>query len=196
MKKKIEDYLITFPNFLDKDFCKEAIKDLENDPDLWEKHSFYNYKEDVQMSRSGDNELDVLYSQDYRTALLFSRNIIMEKIHTAIQEYINICDCKWFAEWAGYTSIRYNRYSLHQTMALHCDHIHDMFDGEAKGIPTLSLLGLLNDDFEGGELIFFEDKKIDTKQGDLLIFPSNFLYPHGVEPVTKGTRYTYVSWVW
>ena len=39
-------------------------------------------------------------------------------------------------------------------------------------------------------------KKIDTKKGDLLIFPSNFLYPHEVEPVTKGVRYSYVSWIW
>ena len=42
----------------------------------------------------------------------------------------------------------------------------------------------------------FEDKKIDTKKGDLLIFPSNFLYPHRIAPVTKGARYSYVSWVW
>ena len=39
-------------------------------------------------------------------------------------------------------------------------------------------------------------KKIDTKKGDLLIFPSNFLYPHKITPITKGVRYSYVSWVW
>jgi predicted 2-oxoglutarate/Fe(II)-dependent dioxygenase YbiX len=71
-----------------------------------------------------------------------------------------------------------------------------MFDGERKGIPILSCLGLLNDDYEGGEFIMFDDMKIDFKKGDLLIFPSNFLYPHKVQPVTKGTRYSYISWVW
>ena len=39
-------------------------------------------------------------------------------------------------------------------------------------------------------------KKIDTRKGDLIIFPSNFLYPHKITPVTKGVRYSYVSWVW
>ena len=38
--------------------------------------------------------------------------------------------------------------------------------------------------------------KIELKKGDLLIFPSNFMYPHRVEPVLSGIRYSYISWVW
>jgi predicted 2-oxoglutarate/Fe(II)-dependent dioxygenase YbiX len=71
-----------------------------------------------------------------------------------------------------------------------------MFDGERKGIPTLSILGALNDDYEGGELVFWESEKIELKAGSIMIFPSNFMYPHRVDTVTKGTRYSYVSWVW
>ena len=33
-----------------------------------------------------------------------------------------------------------------------------------------------------------------TKPNSMLIWPSSFLYPHGVEPVTKGTRYSIVAW--
>jgi predicted 2-oxoglutarate/Fe(II)-dependent dioxygenase YbiX len=80
-------------------------------------------------------------------------------------------------------------------MALHADHIHSMFDGERKGIPILSVLGVLNDDYEGGEFVLI-DEKIDLNKGDIIIFPSNFMYPHKVEPVTKGTRYSYISWIW
>ena len=78
----------------------------------------------------------------------------------------------------------------------HCDHISELFDGQRKGIPTLSIVGLLNEDYEGGELIMFDNYEIKLKQGDLMIFPSNFLYPHKVEPIKKGVRYSYVSWVW
>ena len=81
-------------------------------------------------------------------------------------------------------------------MAKHCDHIKDMFDGDRKGIPTLSVVGLLNDNFEGGEFVMFDDYIIKLKQGDVLIFPSNFLYPHKVNPVKKGIRDSFVSWVW
>ena len=37
---------------------------------------------------------------------------------------------------------------------------------------------------------------LKLKKGDFLLFPSVFLYPHLVKPVTKGTRYTFVSWSW
>ncbi len=81
-------------------------------------------------------------------------------------------------------------------MAEHCDHIHSLFDGQRKGIPTMTTLGLLNNDFEGGELVMFEDEIIEFKGGDLMVFPSVFLFPHRVEPVTKGVRYSCVSWAW
>ena len=102
----------------------------------------------------------------------------------------------WFSSWQGYSAVRFNEYKENKKMALHCDHIHSMFDGQKKGIPILSVLGVLNDDYEGGEFILFDDYEIKFKKGDVVIFPSLFLYPHKVEPVTKGTRYSYISWVW
>jgi len=81
-------------------------------------------------------------------------------------------------------------------MKLHCDHIHSMFDGERKGVPTLTILGALNDDYEGGELLMFGDYKIDMPAGSVAVFPSNFMFPHEVKPVKKGIRFSYVSWTW
>ena len=48
----------------------------------------------------------------------------------------------------------------------------------------------------GGELVFWKDKVVELKAGEIMIFPSNFLYPHEVRMVTKGTRYSFVSWAW
>ena len=79
-------------------------------------------------------------------------------------------------------------------MAEHCDHISSLFDG--KGIPMLSIVGQLNEDFEGGEFVMFGDKTIEFETGDLIVFPSNFMYPHRVDPVKKGARYSYVSWAY
>ncbi len=45
-------------------------------------------------------------------------------------------------------------------------------------------------------LVFWQDTHITLKAGEIMIFPSNFLYPHRVDLVTKGTRYSYVSWTW
>lgn len=61
---------------------------------------------------------------------------------------------------------------------------------------TLSIILLLNDDFTGGELAFFNGTYvIPLKKNEMVIFPSNFLYPHQVTPVTSGIRYTMVTWV-
>ena len=78
-------------------------------------------------------------------------------------------------------------------MQIHYDHIQTIFDGKRKGVPILSFVGLLNDNYKGGEFICRE-KEIKLKRGDILLFPSNFMFPHGVKEVTKGLRYSFVSW--
>lgn len=63
--------------------------------------------------------------------------------------------------------------------------------------PTrcVSLVLYLNDDFEGGETDFPEiPLTVKPKRGNALLFPSNFTYPHQVFPVTKGIKYSLVTW--
>jgi len=53
----------------------------------------------------------------------------------------------------------------------------------------------LNDDYEGGEFAFFDRELIySLKKGSCIMFPSNFMYPHEIMPVTSGTRYSIVTW--
>ena len=146
--------------------------------------------------KSGNNEPEILDPVISSNNVKRINDFIIQNLHLIMTEYIERLNFSWFIGWQGYDRLKFIRYYPGQTMQNHCDHIHSMFDGERKGIPILSIIGILNDDYEGGELIMFEDKKIDTKKGDLLIFPSNFLYPHEITPVTKGVRYSYTSWVW
>ena len=116
-------------------------------------------------------------------------------IDDTASQYVKDLNMPWFDKYQGYSHVRFNKYAENKKMALHADHIHSMFDGERKGVPILSVLGLLNDDFEGGEF-FMIDKQREFSKGDILIFPSNFIYPHVVKPVTKGIRYSFISWIW
>lgn len=62
---------------------------------------------------------------------------------------------------------------------------------------TASIIILLNNDYKGGSLCFDlggEVYKINPAVGRIIIWPSNFMYPHYVEPVTEGLRYVIVSW--
>jgi len=60
----------------------------------------------------------------------------------------------------------------------------------------LSCVILLNDpsEFEGGVLQFkgMEDQNVLDKQGSIIVFPS--FIEHKVTPVTKGVRYSAVTW--
>jgi len=59
---------------------------------------------------------------------------------------------------------------------------------------TVSLVGYVNDDYEGGELFFrLQNLKIKALAGDLYVFPSNFMYPHQAMPVITGTKYSIVT---
>ena len=59
----------------------------------------------------------------------------------------------------------------------------------------LSMVFFLNNDFEGGDFIFPELKvRVRPEPGMMVCFPSNHHYMHGVEPVTKGKRYSIVTW--
>jgi predicted 2-oxoglutarate/Fe(II)-dependent dioxygenase YbiX len=186
---KLEDYVKVYSGWLTTEFCNEVRAEI--DTATWKQHTFYNPQDGSYSDRSGDRELDVSWEN------IKNRDALTQRVWEVISQYI-LTDIKsdHFNGWSGFTHIRFNRYKEDKLMAKHVDHIHSMFDGTMKGIPILSIVGLLNDDYEGGEFVMFDDKVIQLKQGDILIFPSVFLYPHEVKPVTKGVRDSFVSWVW
>ena len=64
----------------------------------------------------------------------------------------------------------------------------------------LSIIINLNEKYKGGDLIFTnqkeeELKRIKLKTGSVVLFPSNFMYPHSIEEITEGTRYSIVAWL-
>ena len=194
MNKNIEHYFYHKNNFLDEKFCENSIDELNKC--AWKKHNWYTPRTDLSTLKSGDNEPEIINADKFSFDVGEINKFIVDNLHSTLLEYIESFKFDWFVGWEGYSAIKFIRYYPGQTMQNHCDHIRAIFDGERKGVPMLSVIGVLNDDYEGGELIMFGDKKIDTKAGDLLIFPSNFMYPHEITPVLKGVRYSYISWVW
>lgn len=189
MDRVLDSYIVKHSNFLTPDICNKTIDELKDTK--WKQNVFYDPKSNSTRTLSGDLENDYSFDEKITT-----NKIIMDKLWGVIDDYIKKLEFDWFVGWQGYTTLRYNKYSENKKMAEHCDHINSIFDGERKGVPILSIVGILNDDYEGGDFVMFKNKKIDLKQGDLLLFPSSFLYPHRVDPVTKGHRYSYVSWVY
>lgn len=154
----------------------------------WQQHGWYNAQTKETHSEP-TKELFVRYLHDHPPLLSDCRAWVTE----ALQAYAN--DVPMPTLITGVSNPRLNKYPPGTMMRRHADHIHSLFDGNNKGIPALSLVALLNDDFEGGRFIV-RDQELDLKAGDILIFPSCFLYPHEVTEVTAGERLSFVSWAW
>lgn len=95
--------------------------------------------------------------------------------------------------YSGSVDIQFLKYGEGGHYQVHVD--------DAPEIPrTLSMIYLLNDNYEGGELTIYTPDyqpifKLPVKRNQIVIWPSSFMYPHGVEPVKKGIRYSIVSWI-
>lgn len=102
-----------------------------------------------------------------------------------IQEYNNKFPHCRIEEDSGYELLKYPEgcfYTQHT----------DSFKARPRAV---SCSFILNEDFEGGEFAFFDrELKYKLSKGDAIMFPSNFMYPHEVMPVTKGTRYSIITW--
>jgi|TARA_A100000171_G_scaffold22840_1_gene21244 predicted 2-oxoglutarate/Fe(II)-dependent dioxygenase YbiX len=85
------------------------------------------------------------------------------------------------------------KYNLGGKYEIHTDHY-------THSPRHLSIIINLNDTYEGGDLIFTnqqnkEIKRLKLDKGSIVFFPSNFMYPHSIQPITKGERYSIVAWL-
>lgn len=102
----------------------------------------------------------------------------------AVDDYRAMFNLAPLEYWESFNFIKYGP---GQHFQIHSDHGYSY-------TCVLSLVGYLNDDYEGGELHF--DKlglTIKPKAGDLYLFPSSYVYSHAAMPVTSGTKYSVVT---
>lgn len=84
-------------------------------------------------------------------------------------------------------AINYVRYTPGQHFSQHADHGFSY-------TCTISSIMYLNDEYEGGELEFGKlGIRLTPKYGDIVIFPSTFIYSHASVPVTSGVKYSAVT---
>jgi hypothetical protein len=105
---------------------------------------------------------------------------------------LNINHDKWKYDITHSNQTEFLMYDIDGKYEAHVDTFHMHGDETRK----LTVLAILNDDFEGGKFyIMNSHEKIYPPQekGDIIVFPSFMV--HGVEPVTKGQRFTVVTWM-
>ena len=186
----LKDFVMVQRNLIPKNLCDYIIDDSKKNE--WRPHTWYNSQTDTFGSEE-TKELDVQNVND--------------EIQNLLTPFIIQSGANYNAQFAfddertrqimyKFSKVRLNRYSPGQIMRFHQDHISSLFSGENRGIPVLSFILNFNEDYDGGELVLWKDHPIKLGCGDVLIFPSLFMFPHSVNEVTRNHRYSGVAWSW
>lgn len=180
----LTDFIIVIPNLIDDKLCKTIINEFSEDEyqdaiiesDSVEK----NIRNCQTISLSTNETINVnKSSRDLIDAELF------KVMNSAILQYSKIHKELNISQDTGYELLRYKKNNFYK------EHI-DSFTSRPRAV-TCSLV--LNNKFKGGEFSFFNNKiSYKLNSGDAILFPSNFMYPHSVQPIKSGIRYAIVTW--
>jgi predicted 2-oxoglutarate/Fe(II)-dependent dioxygenase YbiX len=185
IKPALKDYIKVYESVVPNELCDLVLGEYQT-TDLWEK------------TRIGQDEIDdnVRSCQRIQISTVSSiaensekRTLIDQRLCKSALDAIVLYN-KDFPYCIANKDCGYDllRYETGQFYTQHTDS-YEKFPRE------ISCSFSLNSGYEGGEFAFFDrEVVIKLPKGSALIFPSNFLYPHEVMPVTKGTRYSIVTW--
>lgn len=188
MKENLKDYIISIPNVLPADEYYELLDYCEETDDFQRQSvvppnglrpgKVNKYGEDTfhQRGERFDIKLENGRIHDLvRKAFLFGLNESLKQYDYLIPKMYNFVSGYWLL-----------KYSEGDFLTMHTD-----FQAEAGSI-TMSYN--INDNYEGGELMFWGDYIIPNQKNTIHAFPSCFLYPHEVIPIKKGDRYSAITW--
>lgn len=184
-KKSLDEYIFTLDSVVPEELCDRILEEY-HDCTFWTPSSVGNGNVDDQI-----RNCDIIN---------ITENIVLQKnfdIRKKLDEDFYVCAStaineyrKLFPEVASEIDTGYNllRYKEGQFYTQHTD----SFKSQQRSV---SCSFLLNDDYEGGEFAFF-DREIIIRggKGSIVMFPSNFMFPHEIMPVTSGTRYSIITW--
>jgi hypothetical protein len=113
------------------------------------------------------------------TELIELYNEVMSKIKECLLDY----EKDYAIKVDYFEALNVVKYSVNNFFNYHSDDGNDVR-------YTVSCVGYLNDNYEGGSLHFkFFDINYKPEVGDLAIFPSAYIYTHAAYPITNGTKY-------
>ena len=181
---KIIDQIRLVPNVLSQEECQLLINYFEkNQQDAATESSGKIYENrESGFYREEDNFAALLLNTDSEALRICLKGIKVCLINYLMFQKINFSKSLIPFFWSHTNNIRLLRYREGEEIK---DHL-DMNDQN-----RMSCSINLNDNYEGGAFSFFHGKhKINLKQGQGMVFPAETIWVHGVEKITKGTRYS------
>jgi Rps23 Pro-64 3,4-dihydroxylase Tpa1-like proline 4-hydroxylase len=197
VKTDLHNYIIEFDNVMPKDIHKNFKKICENSNAFQDAAIIGNVK------NKSHTEIEQIVNPLIRKTSAWSpENITAKSLTEAHWANFLLNTFKCFIEMYQEQITFYEKFQVKELSILKYSlggHYRFHTDHHRKVPRIYSCIFLVNDDYEGGDLIFKYPNsekitKINKKQNKMIIWPSNFLYPHSITPVTKGERYSVVAW--
>lgn len=110
------------------------------------------------------------------------------KIFKAVKSCVDDYGYYWGVGIQSYEAFNFVKYEGTGThFKIHADH-------GPTYVTTVSIVVYLNDDYEGGEIWFprMDNLTIKPKAGDIVVFPSTYIYEHASQDMVNGTKYAVV----
>ena len=182
--KNINNYIVVVPDIVPSELCDAVLAEYKNCDD-WQNATVKNGENlNIRNCQTVGISFSSIIEKNQET-----RQKIDQELFTcaakAIQKYNKQFTHCNIEQDSGYGLLRY------ETGQFYTAHT-DSFKDRPRAV---SCSFALNDDYEGGEFAFFDRELVyNLKKGSCIMFPSNFMYPHEIMPVTSGTRYSIVTW--
>lgn len=191
--KTLSEYIMTVDDVMPQDVIREILNEYGKDENWLTYGGSYTAESGSVLVISAPQTIGE--SQSRQELLNKVSSCFIEAFKKYHAKYARADDGKDFLMVSRSTPLRLLRYQTGQSLPNHVDKHPDLVPG-MQGWPSISITIHLNDDYNGGEVVFLDGEvTIPAKAGRAVIFPSNFLFPHAVSKVTKGTRYVVVTWV-
>lgn len=112
---------------------------------------------------------------------------IYEDYNAVLEKCLHDYESRYNFKMEFMEAINFVKYGPGQHFQVHTDSGFSYF-------CTLSSVGWFNDDYDGGELWFpYLNLKFKPQKGDILFFPSTYIFAHGSMKVTNGIKYSAVT---
>lgn len=182
--KKLSDYIVVINNAATPALCDAILKEYKESSDWITACVISGEDTNIRHCDTIGMSFDAVINKNRNERLTLDKYMHVSAGAIIKQYRERFKDCS-IEQDSGYDLLRYQTGRFYKTHT-------DSFKDRPRAV---SCSFALNDDYEGGEFAFFDRELVyKLKKGDALMFPSNFMYPHEVMPVTSGTRYSIVTW--
>ena len=184
----LHQHIATCPNFVSPLVC-QAIKESVVDSDFNE--------QGIMLIENGVPTGEIEVNHDSRFVYSGTKFKQPELIHCVSQTIVEYyLEPEFLCNVQGWEYPQLLKYTVGGHYKPHVDG-EEFKDNEWKRVTNRHLTALLylDDDYEGGNLTFPEyNIAMRPSIGQLVAFPSNRYFSHGVEPLISGERHVLVFW--